>query len=125
VVTIRKLQGPHPEFGHRLPSVTRAEPAPISVEVIGSVAPEEVPRLAPVRGIWTALARRAIEDHEQGRVTVVKLDTQEAAKRMRNGMSDYIRKAGYLLHPVAVDQGKDGIRVFLELRRKPEQETTG
>jgi len=97
------------------------------VEIIGSVAPEEVPRVPGSRreGLWATVVRRAVEDHEQGRVTVIKMDSQADVDRLRNGVRIYLREAGYKLHPVTVDQGKDGVRVFLELRRKPEQESTG
>jgi len=89
------------------------------MEIIGSVEPQAVPEgRRSTRGansVWAALARRAMMDHEQGRVTVVKLADQAEYKKMRNGIQPYLRVRKYHLNPVILEQ-PDGLRVFMELQ---------
>jgi hypothetical protein len=89
------------------------------MKVIGSVAPEEVPegeRSRSRTGVWSELARRAIQDHENGRVTMVQVDDDKELKKLRNNLVQYLRPKGYRMHPVVVRQSDGGTRVFLELR---------
>jgi hypothetical protein len=89
------------------------------MEIIGSVSPDGVPegmrRPARTASVWAALARRAMADHEQGRVTVIKLANAAEYKKMRNGTHSYFNSRKYALNPVIVDQS-DGMRVFMELQ---------
>jgi hypothetical protein len=72
-------------------------------------------------GVWSSLARRAIMDHEQGRITVIKLKDEEEYKKMRNGCAQYFQTRRYRLNPLLVEQA-DGLRVFMELQpMEPEQ----
>lgn len=91
------------------------------MEIVGSVASEEVPAGRRPRntrvGIWPPVVARAITDHEQGRVTVIKVKDQKEYNRLRNGTALLFRKTKYRLHPVVVE-GTDGWRIFLELRLK-------
>lgn len=87
------------------------------MEIVGSVAPEDVPE-APRRGgrpgVWPALQQRIIADHEQGRVTVVRLRDEKEYKTMQNNVGPRFRDTQYRLRPVVVVQD-DGLRVFMEL----------
>jgi hypothetical protein len=65
--------------------------------------------------MWASLARRAMADHEQGRVTVVKLEDQTEYRKMRNGTQQYFRSRLFRLNPVILEQ-PDGLRVFMELQ---------
>jgi hypothetical protein len=88
------------------------------LEIIGSVEPEAVPqgaRRLDFKGVWSTLARRAMMDHEQGRVTVIKLNDMDEYKKMRNGVQTYFSTRRYRLNPVIVEQA-DGLRVFMELQ---------
>jgi len=60
---------------------------------------------------------RTVTDHEQGRVTVIKVADKKEFARFRNGTSLLFRQTKYRLNPVIVE-GKDGWRVFLELQLK-------
>jgi len=89
------------------------------MEIIGSVAPEEVPEGEKPNarsGIWSQLAKRTITDHESGRVTMVQLDDDKELKKLRNNLVQYLRAKGYRMHPVIVRQAT-GMRVFIELRK--------
>src|SRR5262245_50947310 len=93
------------------------------MEIVGSVAPEEVPegrRVFMQEGVWTRVHKQAIADAENGRVTVLKLKDQDELKKMKNNLSARLRAAGYSMHPVVVEQS-DGLRVFLELRLRGPQ----
>jgi hypothetical protein len=96
------------------------------MEIVGSVAKDEVPegRTPSQNGIWTGLARRAVEDHKQGRVTMIQVTDNEEYKRMRNGTHDAFRQLGYQLFPVIVDQ-PDGMRIFLEVEERKSAPTNG
>lgn len=98
------------------------------MEIVGSIAPEEVPenaRRAPRTGVWSSLARRCIADHEDGRVTVVKVADQDELAKLRNGTAEALRKAGYGRR-FSVEALRDGLKVFMEIERvKPEPENLG
>ena len=88
------------------------------MEFLDSVAVEEIPREAERvgnKGVWTGLADKSINDHEKGQVTVIKLADEEAYKRMRNGVSDYLRKRGYTLDAVTM-KDDDGMRIYMKLK---------
>lgn len=93
------------------------------MELLESVDPSEVPEGASRSarpGLWTGLARRAINDCDQGKVTVVVFKDEAEYKKMRNGISDYLRKAGYRPTPTVVTNANGTLRVFLQLERKVE-----
>jgi hypothetical protein len=98
-------------------------PAPLrkvvpEVEFLDSVAVEDIPREAERvgnKGVWTGLAQHAINDTEKGQVTVIKLADEDAYKRMRNGVSEYLRRAGYTLDAVMVKED-DGLRIYMKLK---------
>ena len=88
------------------------------MEIIGSVAPEEVPegeQRNARSGIWSQLAKRVVMDHESGRVTMVQVDDDKELKKLRNNLAQYLRSKGYRMHLVIVRQAT-GMRVFIELR---------
>lgn len=90
------------------------------MEILESVAPEEIPDDAEApgaRGIWTGIAQHAIEQHRKGKVAVVRLPDEEAYKRMRNGIGDYLRQRGYLAKPV-LRKEDSGVIVYLKLADK-------
>jgi hypothetical protein len=90
----------------------------IDMDIIGSVAPTEVPAgrgRTPREGVWTGLARRAVADHEQERVTVISLADNDELKKMRNGVAFPLRNHGYALRPVVVESDSE-LRVFMELK---------
>jgi hypothetical protein len=95
------------------------------MEIIGSVDPNAVPAGARPRrlAVWSVLARRVMIDHEQGRVTVVRLQDQAEYKKMRNGIVTYLRSRKYRLNPVIIQQA-DGLRVFMELQPADDQVQT-
>jgi len=93
------------------------------MELLESVLADEVPTLAnPVRGkgLWTDLARRAVADYAEGKVSVVRVKDQQEYRRMRNGMSQAFRDAGFQCMPRTIEEA-DGLRVYLELRAKEER----
>jgi hypothetical protein len=95
------------------------------MDIIGSVAADEVPpgeRRIRVPGRWEAIVRRAIDDHQQQRVTVLRAKDDKELKMMRNGMAIPLRKHGYRARPVIVRDGNE-IRVFLELALRVEKAT--
>lgn len=91
------------------------------MEILESVDPDDVPEGAgrAVRpGLWTGLARRAIADCDQGKVTVVAFKTEEDYKRMRNGVAEIFRKFGYSRRFTVVPEADGGLRVYMGLERK-------
>lgn len=91
------------------------------MKVVGSVKPEEVPDLPKAnKGVWTSLALKAIEAHRRGEVLVVTCANRDEYKRMRNGMAEKIRLAGYARSFTAVnaEEPEDGVRVYLGLLDK-------
>lgn len=89
------------------------------MEVIGTVAPSEVPAVAPMPGRWTNLARQAIAAHQKGQVLVVKVKDRAEYKRMVNGMSDAFRRAGYGRSFSAIDEQDGSVRCYLQLNDSP------
>jgi len=91
------------------------------VEIVGSVAADEVPegiRRERAPGIWKQLAERALADHKQGRVTVVKVADQKELTKLRANLAQPLRLHGYKARPLIVRQGGE-MRVFLELAVHP------
>lgn len=92
------------------------------MEVIGAVAPEEVPAL-PIKGQWTTLFERVMADYNAGQVTVVRVPNQDEYRRMRNGMQSYFSRAGVILRTTIVpdnDPKKPGsLRVYMLVKEKP------
>lgn len=87
------------------------------MEIVGSVAPDEVPegiRRGRPPGIWAQLCERAIADFRQQRVTVVRLKDQDEIEKMMNNIRTRLRGEGFQPRPVVVKQD-DELRVFLEL----------
>lgn len=87
------------------------------MEIVGSVAADEVPegiRRERAPGVYALLAKRAIADHEQSRVTVVKVKDNAELTKLRNNLAGPLRAAGYKARPLIVRQGEE-LRVFLEL----------
>ena len=87
------------------------------VEIVGSVAPDEVPE-GEVRlgrpGKWVSVATAIVADHAQQRVTVIKLSNDKEVQAMRASLAVLLRKHNLRLRPVLVRQG-DEIRVFCEV----------
>lgn len=94
------------------------------MELVGSVTLDQMPA-APqhtTRGVWSALAQRAISDHEKARVTYVKLDDDRELRRLRNGMMAYMRNSGYRLSTVVVRDGPGKpLNVYLKLDPREEE----
>lgn len=89
----------------------------MSFEIVGSVTQDEVPKPDKRKGrpgVFSAIAERAVEDHRQGRVTVVKVPNEEELKRLRNNISHVLHQYGLAARPIVVKQGEE-YRVFLEL----------
>ena len=89
------------------------------MDIVGSVTVDEVPAgrtRMPREGVWSGLARRAVADHEQERVTVVSLKDEDELKRMRNGVAFPLRNLGYAVRPIIVEANNE-LRVFMELKK--------
>lgn len=95
------------------------------MDIIGSVAPEEVPQGESRMGRpgkWSVLADRAVAEAMQGRVLVVRPKDEKELKSLRAGFTIPLKKRGYKAHLVVVRQGAE-YRVFIELRlREPQVE---
>jgi len=90
------------------------------MEIVGTVGPDDVPRIErnPVRGQWTGLAARAAHEHSKGRILVVKLKDEDELKKLRNGTLSWLRANNLRLNPVVVhDQNgaEQSLRVFMEI----------
>lgn len=90
------------------------------MEVRKSVAAEEVPSTAHSpkgHGLWTGVAAQAIEACQEGRVLVVKVKDHPEYKLLRSGLYEPLKKAGYTVRPVIIDE-EDGRLVYLKLEPK-------
>jgi len=87
------------------------------MEVVGSVDPSEIPHgmVHAAQGVWTRLADQVMEAHQQGKVLVIKASNQQEFKRMRNGMAERLRKAGYSRSFTAVDEPDGSIKIYCQL----------
>ena len=95
------------------------------MEIVGTVTPDEVPegkRRTRQPGVWGLLCARVVEEHEHGRIVVVRLKDEKEYKTMRNNLGPRLRAAGFKLRPVIVEQ-KDELRVFLELALREDAAT--
>ena len=93
------------------------------MEILESVDPEEVPEgltRTARPGLWTGLARRAIADCEEGKVTVVVLKDEDEYVRMRGGVSETINKAGYSRRFRVQTQSDGRVKVYMGLEAKEE-----
>jgi hypothetical protein len=85
------------------------------IEIIGSVAPQEVPTQRRENN-WSRLAERVVRDHEEGRVTVLRLTDEEDLVRLRGNLGHHLHRKDYSARTVVVRQGDPiEIRVFVEL----------
>lgn len=91
-------------------------------EIVGSVAPEEIPEDARHRHLASPmrdLATRILDDHANGRVTVIRVKNIDELRRLRNSLSSYMRASQLSLRPVSsrvnTPTGTE-LRVFLEVR---------
>lgn len=90
------------------------------MKIVGSVRPDEVPTAGPARfGLWTNLALKAIEAHEQGEVLVLMATSRDEYKHMVNGMAEKLRNAGYTRSFTTVDEPDGGVRVYCQLIERP------
>jgi hypothetical protein len=86
------------------------------VEIVDSVAASLVPTPArSVKGVWTGIARQAIDAHKRGEVLVVVLADKAEYKKMVNGMSEALRLQSYSRRFVT-ETGEDGkVKAWLVL----------
>jgi len=86
------------------------------VEILESIPRDQMPASTrPSAGsIWASLAERVINDHLEGRVTVVSLADQKEVERMRGGMAHRLKRDNWKARTV-VQRNKDGIRVYIDL----------
>jgi len=85
-------------------------------EIVGSVAKEEVPDGARRNGSpWAALAQRVMDDHADGRVTVVKTRDERDVERIRHNVANYLHKSELSPRPVVVKGEGGEIRIFIEV----------
>lgn len=86
-------------------------------EIVGSVAPEDVPaasrHMNPSK--WAKLAQRVVSDHRAGRVTVIRVPNQDEVVRLRNNLSNYLRRDNFTSRTIVV-HSEDEIRVFIEVK---------
>jgi hypothetical protein len=88
----------------------------MSFSIVGSVTPDEVPqdhRRQP--SLWEGLAARAAQDHEDGRVTVIKTTDEKEISRIRHNLQVPLHRQGLSARPVVVRSENGEIRIFLEL----------
>lgn len=89
------------------------------MDILDSIDASEVPDTGRPRfGVWTGLAQRAIADHDQGKVTVIRLNDRTEYRRMANGTADTLRKAGYKRRFVPVDNPDGSVTAYLQLEAK-------
>jgi hypothetical protein len=85
------------------------------MKVVGSVERDKVPQTEKaVFGVWTGLTKQAIDEYRRGHVLTVKVADQAEFLKMRNGMSERLRRAGFSRQFVTVEE-PDGLLVYLQL----------
>lgn len=90
------------------------------MEILNSVDAREVPegqKRITHPGVWSGLVKRAIADFESGKVTVIVMKDETEYKKMRNGIAQAIRDAGYRTVPTVVPNPDGSLKVFLEVER--------
>lgn len=88
-------------------------------EIVGSVAPNEVPpaRRNIKRSKWALLADRVIADYRAGRVTVLRVSDDAAVIRLRGNIANYLNREHLGARTIVV-RDDDEVRVFVEVRPK-------
>jgi hypothetical protein len=97
------------------------------VSIVGRVTPNEVPEIGTAVGfgVWTDLARQAIAAYQQDEVLVVTCADRTEFKRMVNGMSETLRKAGYMRRFVSQDMPDKSVQVWMRLVERTSPQPNG